>query len=200
MVLNYRRAQKQARQRAFSEKKEAVTKIKLGQPEKSNPLWRVLLNELAYIFEGELELVFPTEWNKHYFNWFHRMEKTGFRQELHYSFEELTKVLQNPELVFWFFTVDGEPQILLFGYSILDEQKKAFYLDTFAVKRRGEGIGNIVMKLLIRWAKTKKFHAIILDTELKDEKGFPLQQFYTQHGFETVSSSKKGDVIMKRTL
>jgi GNAT superfamily N-acetyltransferase len=178
----------------------SVTKTKLVQPERSNPLWQVLLDELAVIFEGELELIFPAEWNKHYFEWFHSMEKTGFRQELHYSFEELAAALQNPELVFWFFTVDEQPQILLFGYSSLDEQKKAFYLDTFAVKRRGEGIGNIVLKLLIRWAKTKKFHSIVLDTEVKDEKGFPLQHFYAQHGFETVSISEKGDIIMKHRL
>jgi len=182
------------------EKKIAVTKTKLVQPERSNPLWQVLVDELAVIFEGELELIFPTEWNKHYFEWFHSMEKTGFRRELHYSFDDLTKALQNPELVFWFFNVDGQPQILLFGYSSPDEPKKDFYLDTFAVKRRGEGIGNIVMKLLIRWAKTKKFQSIVLDTEIKDEKGFPLQHFYTQHGFETVSIPKKGDVRMKRGL
>ena len=181
------------------EKKIAVTKTKLVQPERSNPLWQVLVDELAVIFEGDLELVFPAEWNKHYFDWFHSIEKTGFRQELRYSFEELTKALQNPELVFWFFTVDGQPQILLFGYSTLDEQKKVFYLDTFAVKRRGEGIGNIVMKLLLRWAKTKKFHSIVLDTEIKNEKGFPLQHFYTEHGFETISCSKN-DVKMKRLL
>ena len=176
-----------------------MSKIKLVQPEKSNPLWRVLIDELAYIFEGELDLVFPTEWNSHYFDWFHSMEKSGFREELHYSFEELTKLLEKPELVFWFFTVDGEPQILFLGYPIQDKQK-SFYLDTFAVKRRGEGIGNIVMKLLIRWAKTRHFKSIVLDTEEKDEKGFPLQQFYTQHGFETVSSSRKGDILMKLHL
>jgi ribosomal protein S18 acetylase RimI-like enzyme len=95
--------------------------------------------------------------------------------------------------------VDGQPQILLFGYSTLDEQKKVFYLDTFAVKRRGEGIGNIVMKLLLRWAKTKKFHSIVLDTEIKNEKGFPLQHFYAENGFETISCSKN-DVKMKRLL
>ena len=177
-----------------------MTKIKLTQPEKSNPIWGNLVDKLAYLFQGELELVFPTEWNNHYFTWFHSMENAGFRQELHYSFEELTQLLENPELVFWFFTVNGEPQIILFGYTILEEQKKVFYLDTLSVKRRGEGIGNIVMKLLIRWAKTKRLQAIILDTELKDEKGFHLQQFYTQHGFETVSISEKGDVIMKRML
>jgi len=128
------------------------------------------------------------------------MEEAGFRRELQYSFEELTKNLENPELVFWFITADGEPQILLLGYSIPDKEAKSFYLDTFAVKRRGEGIGNIVIEFLIRWAQTKQFQAIVLDTELRDEKGIPLQQFYAKHGFETASISEKGDVIMKRRL
>jgi GNAT superfamily N-acetyltransferase len=170
------------------------------QLEKDNPLWRQLLCELAEIFKGELEIVFPTEWNRHYFSWFHSMEEAGFRRELQYSFEEVTESLENPELVFWFITVDGEPQILLFGYSIPGKQAKSFYLDTFVVRRRGEGIGNIVMEFLIRWAQIKQFQAIVLETEVMDEKGFPLQQFYAKHGFETVSISKKGDVIMKRML
>ena len=170
------------------------------QPEKDNPLWRHLLDELANLYEGRLEIVFPTELNKHYFSWFHSMEEAGFRRELQYSFEELTKNLQNPELLFWFITADGEPQIILLGYSIPDKEAKSFYLDTFAVRRRGEGIGNIVIEFLIRWAQTKQYHSIVLDTELRDEKGIPLQQFYAKHGFETVSISEKGDVIMKRML
>jgi len=185
---------------SFGGEKEALSEAKpILQPEKDNPLWRQLLRELAKMFKGELDIVFPTEWNRHYFSWFHGMEEAGFRRALQYSFEELTKNLENPELVFWFITVDGEPQILLFGYSIPDEQAKSFYLDTFAVRRRGEGIGNIIIEFLIRWAQTKQFQAIVLDTELKDEKGFPLQQFYAKHGFETVSTSEK-DVIMKRML
>jgi GNAT superfamily N-acetyltransferase len=177
-----------------------VNKTKqIFQPEKDNPLWRQILDELTNLYEGELDIIFPTEWNKYYFSWFHSMEEAGFRRELQYSFEELTKILENPELVFWFITVDGEPQILLFGYSIQDEKAKSFYLDTFAVRRRGEGIGDIVMEFLIRWTQTKQFQAIVLDTELKDEKGIPLQQFYAKHGFETVSISEK-DVIMKRML
>ena len=197
---NYRRAKKQLQQDSFLEKRIAVTKIKLVQAERSNPLWEVLVEELAVIFEGELELIFPTEWNKHYFDWFHSMEKTGFRQELHYSFEELTKILENPELVFWFITKDGEPQILLLGYSLPDKYAETFYLDTFAVKPRGKGIGSIVIDFLIHWAKIKLYKSIVLDTELRDEKGFSLKQFYTKHGFKTVSISEKGDAIMKRLL
>jgi GNAT superfamily N-acetyltransferase len=182
-------------------RREAVNKTKqILQPEKDNPFWRQLLGELANLYEGRLEIVFPTEWNRHYFRWFHGMEEAGFRRELQYSFEELTGTLENQELVFWFITVDGEPQILLFGYSIPEKEKKSFYLDTFAVKPRGKGIGNVVMEFLIRWAKTKQYRAIVLDTELRDEKGIPLQQFYKKHGFETVSSSEKGDVAMKRML
>ncbi len=169
------------------------------QPEKDNPLWQQLLRELAKIFKGEMNIVFPTEWNRHYFSWFHSMEEAGFRRELQYSFEELTKNLEKPELVFWFIIVDSEPQIFLLGYSIPDEQAKSFYLDTFVVRRRGEGIGDVVMEFLIRWAKTKQYQAIVLDTELKDEKGIPLQHFYAKHGFETVSISEN-DVTVKRML
>lgn len=170
------------------------------QPEKDNPLWQQLLLELPNRHEEELEIVFPTEWNKKYFSWFHRIEKMSFRRELQYSFEELTKILENPDLIFWFIKMDGKPQILFLGYSIPDQNRKSYYFDTFAVNRRGEGIGNIVIEFMILWAKTKQFRTIFLDTELKDEKGIPLQQFYAKHGFETVSISEKGDVIMKRVL
>ena len=169
------------------------------QPEKSNPFWRQLLHELATTFKGEVEIVFPTEWNRHYFSLFHGMEETGFRRALQYSFKELTKNLKKPELVFCFITVDGEPQILLFGYVIPDVEEKYFYLDTFAVRRRGEGIGDIVMEFLIRWAQTKQYQAIVLDTELRDEKGIPLQHFYAEHGFETVSATES-NITMKRIL
>lgn len=157
------------------------------------------MHELAKKFNGELEIVFPTEWNRHYFSLFHGMEEAGFRRALQYSFRELTKSLENLELVFWFITADAKPQILLFGYAIPDGEAKSFYLDTLAVRRRGEGIGDIVMEFLIRWAQTKQYQAIVLDTELRDEKGIPLQQFYAKHGFETVSSSNN-DVTMKRML
>jgi GNAT superfamily N-acetyltransferase len=99
-----------------------------------------------------------------------------------------------------FITKDDEPQIVILGYSILDNQKKSFYLDTFAVKPRGKGIGNIVIQFLIRWAETKNYNSINLDTELQDEKGFPLKEFYSKLGFETISISEKGDVIMKFKL
>ncbi len=169
------------------------------QPEKDNPFWRQLLRELAKKFNGELDIVFPTEWNSYSFSLFHGMEKSGFRRELQYSFKELTKSFKNPELVFWLITEDGEPQVLLFGYAIPDREAKSFYLDTLTVRRRGEGIGDIVMEFLIRWAQTKQYRAIVLDTELRDEKGFPLQHFYAEHGFETVSTSEN-DVTMKRML
>ena len=171
----------------------------LIQKEKDNPIWRQLLHELASMYEGKLELVFPSEWNSECFSLFHSMEKSGFRRELHYSFEELLKNLESPELVFWFITEDNEPKIVVLGYSVLDDSK-SFYLDTFAVKPRGKGIGNVVMQFLVQWAKTKQYNSIVLDTEQKDEKGIPLQQFYTKLGFEIVSVTKKGDLIMRHKL
>jgi ribosomal protein S18 acetylase RimI-like enzyme len=178
-----------------------VTKRKqLIQQEKHNPVWQQLLKVLSEMYEGELKLVFPSEWNDDCFSLFHSMEKSGFRRELHYSFDELLKNLENPELVFWFITEDNEPQIVVLGYSQLEKPTKSFYLDTFAVKPRGKGIGIVVMQFLVQWTKTKQYHSIVLDTEQKDEKGIPLQQFYTKLGFETVSKTKKGDLVMKLKL
>ena len=172
----------------------------LIQKEKDNPVWQQLLKELSKIYEGDLKLVFPSEWNRDCFSLFHNVEKSGFRRELQYSFEELLKNLESPELVFWFITEDNEPQIVVLGYSMLEKQKKAFYLDTFAVKPRGKGIGNVVMGFLVQWAKTKHYTSMFLDTEQKDEKGIPLQQFYSKLGFEVVSVSEKGDLVMKLKL
>jgi len=182
-------------------RKKVMSKTKtIIQPEKDNPLWRQLLFKLTKMFKGRLDIVFPIEWNEQYFSWFHIMEKEGFRWELRYSFEEIAKILENPDLVFWFVTLDGEPQILLLGYSIPHRAMKSFYLDTLAVRCRGKGIGHIVMDFLILWARTKQYQAIILDTELRAEKGIPLQHFYAKHGFKIVSKSKTGDIKMECVL
>ena len=170
------------------------------QPEKNNPIWRQLLFKLAEKFEGTLDIIFPKEWNEQYFSWFHIIEEEDFRRELRYSFEKIAKTLENQDLVFWFVTMEGEPQIFLLGYSIPHEPVKSFYLDTLAVRRRGEGIGHIVMDFLIRWARTKQYQTIILDTELTDEKGIPLQQFYAKHGFKIIARSETGNVTMKCVL
>ena len=170
------------------------------QPEKDNPFWRQLLIELAKMFEGALDIIFPKEWNEQYFSWFHIIEEEDFRWELRYSFQEIAKILENPNLVFLFVTMSGEPQILLLGYSIPHEPVKSFYLDTLAVRRRGKGIGHIVMDFLICWARTKQYQTIVLDTELTDEKGIHLQQFYEKHGFKSVSRSETGNITMKCVL
>lgn len=184
---------------SFGEEKLKETK-EIVQPERDNPLWKQLIDELTILYKEKLKLVFPSQWNKNCFSLFHNMEKYGFRRELQYNFKEILKNLENPDLVFLFITKNDEPQIVILGYSILDNQKKSFYLDTFAVKPRGKGIGNIVIQFLIRWAKTKNYNSINLDTEVQDEKGFPLKEFYSKLGFETISISEKGDVIMKFKL
>ena len=173
--------------------------VPINQPEKDNPLWQQLLSELVKMFAGNLELVFPRVWNQQCFSLFKSIEEYAFRQELRYSYGEIAKILENPDLVFYFVTVDSEPQILLLGYSIPNEGAKAFYLDTLAVRRRGEGIGHIVMSFLIRWARTKHFNAIILETEAIDEKGFILPQFYAKHGFEVIAKTEV-NITMKCVL
>ena len=152
------------------------------------------------MFEGTLYIIFPEEWNEQYFSWFHTIEKEDFRLELQYSFQEIAKILENPDLVFWFVTMDGEPQILLLGYSIPHEPGKSFYLDTLAVRRKGKGIGQIVIDFLIRWALKRKYRTIVLDTELNDEKGIPLKQLYAKHGFKVIAESETGNITMECVL
>jgi len=170
------------------------------QHEEDNVIWRLLLPRLAKKFEGTLQLVFPKEWNEQYFSWFRIIEEEDFRYELRYSFEEVAEILEKPDLVFLFITMDDQPQILLLGYSIPHETEESFYLDTLAVRRRGKGIGHVVMNFLIHWARTKQYQTIILDTELTDEKGFHLPQFYAKHGFKIVARSEAGDITMKCVL
>jgi ribosomal protein S18 acetylase RimI-like enzyme len=169
----------------------------IQQPEKDNPLWQQLKLRLSEIFEGKLDIIFPEEWNEQYFSWFHVFEEETFRLELQYSFEEIAKILKHSDLVFCFITVEDQPQILLLGHSICNGNSRSFYLDTLAVRRRGKGIGHIVLDFLISLARTKQYQTITLDTELTDEKGFLLQQFYEKHGFKIIDQSETGNITMK---
>jgi len=172
----------------------------IQQSEKYNPLWQQLKLRLSEIFDGKLGIVFPEEWNEKYFSWFHVVEEETFRLELQYSFEEIARILEHKDLVFCFITVEDQPQILLLGYSICNGNTKSFYLDTLAIRHRGKGIGHLVLDFLISWARTKQYQIIILDTELIDEKGFPLPQFYAKHGFKIVGQSETGNITMKYFL
>ncbi len=172
----------------------------IPENEQNTEIWSRLKDELSRMYEGEIQLVRPKECNERCFQWFHILEEEDFRYELRYTQDEITQRLTYPDVLFFFILRGDTPEILVLGYRLHDCEKPTFYLDTLAVRQRGRGIGHVVMSFVINRARSKQYHAILLDTEEKDEKGIPLQRFYQKHGFETVSHTESGDLIMKLTL
>jgi ribosomal protein S18 acetylase RimI-like enzyme len=162
--------------------------------------WSLLETELIRKYGGELKLVLPKSCDEQCFRWFHILEEEDFRFELRYTREEIAERLNYPEVLFFFIIKEEIPEILVLGYNSPDYESRVFYLDTVAVRQRGRGIGDIVMRFLIHRALNKGYKAIILDTEEKDEKGIPLQHFYEEHGFEAITRTERGDLTMRLDL
>ncbi len=164
-----------------------------------DPLWMGLMRELSRMYEGSLQIVFPDEWNEEYYSWFHEIEKEVFRFELRYTYDEITKILTHPNPLFFFIIRDSEPEILVLGYSPKEDREKIFYLDTLALRQKGRGIGKIILKYLIDWARNMEYDAILLDTE-EEDKGFHLRRFYEKNGFRVIACSETGNLTMKHLL
>jgi len=162
--------------------------------------WLLLKSKLFSKISDEITLVLPKGCDEQCFRWFQILEEDDFRFDLRYTREEIIERINYPEVLFFFILRDKIPEILVLGYKLPDSETPLFYLDTLAVRQRGRGIGDIVMQFLIQRARSKQYHAIILDTEEKDEKGIPLQRFYEEHGFKTIARTESGDLTMRLDL
>ena len=162
--------------------------------------WIQLKKELSVKYSGDIELVFPKGCDDQCFRWFEILEEEDFRYELRYTRAEVLERLNHPGVLFFFIICKEIPEILVLGYEQPSYEPSTFCLDTIAIRQRGRGIGDIVMRFLIDWARGKQYQAMILDTEEKDEKGIPLQHFYEEHGFETIARTKDSDITMKLVL
>jgi len=178
----------------------AVAPLPIVQTEGDNILWSQLVTELSRHYEGTLKVVFPAELDERTYSWFRAIEDYNFRAELRYSFDEMKPILSKPELLFLFVFKGELPEIVVMGYTNPSEPERVFRLDTFAINKRGKGIGHIVMDFLIKWARAKPYVAITLDTEETDEKGIRLQRFYEKHKFVVIGREPNGDLTMKCSL
>lgn len=178
----------------------AVAPLPIVQTEGENILWSQLVTELSRHYEGTLKVVFPAELDERTYSWFRAIEDYNFRAELRYSFDEMKPILSKPELLFLFVFKGELPEIVVLGYTNPNEPERVFRLDTFAINKRGKGIGHIVMNFLIKWARAKQYVAITLDTEETDEKGIRLQRFYEKHKFVVIAREPSGDITMKCSL
>ncbi|MFW9976226.1 MAG: GNAT family N-acetyltransferase [Candidatus Thorarchaeota archaeon] len=142
----------------------------------------------------------PEVWSDHFENWFKEIEAESFRESLRYNTEELKIRLNEEDLLLLFIVVNGDPEGVILGYRVTREQGATFYLDTFAVKTKGKGIGRIILSTIIKWATLNGFQAIELDTEAENELGIPLQHFYETFGFVVQRVEDDGNITMKLVL
>ena len=162
-------------------------------------LWRDLLPEVNALLQKSTKLVFPGEPDT-YYQWFREIEKDSFREELRYTVDDLEERLQRDDILFLFFLSGDGPEILLLAYSDSDSLEKTIYLDTIAVKSRGQGIGSLVMKTLIEYSRKKGYTRILLDTEQQNDHNQELVTFYRKFGFRETEISEDGNITMELVL
>ena len=166
----------------------------------SQDVWETMRAQLIPFFGDELQVVVPDSWSEEYERWFKDIEIHSFRESLRYNTEELQTRMNKNQVLLLFILVGERPEGMILGYPVERNQGAAFYLDTFAVKTRGKGIGGVMLSSIIQWAKLNEFTTIELDTEDKNEAGIPLQRFYENMGFVVQRIEDDGNITMSLTL
>jgi GNAT superfamily N-acetyltransferase len=162
---------------------------------RKDPVWSEIVTSLRPILGATTELDFPEAWSQKYLSWYREIEQSSFRASLTYSEEEILERLEMNDVLMMFLLVNGRPEGLLLGYTLDGLSVETFYLDTIAIRQTGKGIGRIIMSVLIKWARKMRYQRMQLDTELEDEKGLKLTQFYERFGFTIIDSDEETDNI-----
>lgn len=166
----------------------------------SQDVWESMRVQLVPFYGDELQIIIPDSWSDQYEKWFKDIEMQSFREPLRYTTEELQTRMNKEQVLLLFILVGENPEGMILGYPIEENQGSTFYLDTFAVKTRGKGIGRIMLSSIIRWATQNEFSAIKLDTEAENEIGIPLKQFYENMGFVVECIEEDGNITMHLIL
>ncbi|MFX0012840.1 MAG: GNAT family N-acetyltransferase [Candidatus Hermodarchaeota archaeon] len=163
---------------------------------RNTSIWKSLEIKLVELFQSNIKIIFPDVWNDKFYNWYHEIEKIAFRENLRYSYEEVKEKLANNDILFFFILSDSNPEAFILGYSCIIDSKKLFFLDTIAVKKRGQGIGTLLIKYLSNWLEKEKYLGIKAYTEEIDEKHIMLQGFYEKLGFALETKEPNGNLVM----
>ena len=163
---------------------------------KADPIWAGLREELGKIAQMPVTLLFPEAWSEELATWFRDIEVEAFRPELRYGPEDIQERLEQSGLLLLFILFNGKPEAIALGYHLEDAEVETFYIDTVAVKHRGRGTGRALFAWLAKWAKKMGYGRLALDTELENESGFPLRDFYVRLGFREVHADETGNISM----
>ena len=159
-------------------------------------IWNRLAKQLQPLLGSSLRIVIPGAPSEIHHTWFHELENRSFRESLRYNEKELDERLKQEDVLFLFLIADDIPEGVILGNRVTRSDRKTFYLDTLAIRRKGKGIGKIVLSHLIEWAKASGYAAIELDTEAENEDGIPLKKFYETAGFMVQYIEDDGNITM----
>ena len=163
---------------------------------RNTSIWKNLENELSELFHSKIDIIFPDEWKEKFYKWYQEIEDIAFRKNLRYTFEEVKKRLTYNDIFFLFILSNNHPEAFILGYSCQIDSKKIFFLDTIAIKKRGQGIGTILLNYLKVWLQKESYSGMKVYTEEIDEKSIRLRHFYEKLGFSLETRENDGNLIM----
>ena len=161
--------------------------------------WNKISNELNEKFKLHTRVVTPEKLTPDVLNWYHIIDNVAFREELHYSDEELQERWNKNNCQLVFLLDDSGPVAVHLGYD-LESDSDTYYIDTLATKLEGKGIGSILTNYIKEYAKEEEYFNVQLDTEAVNERGIPLRHFYEKNGFKIVHYDPTGNLTMKLIL
>lgn len=132
-------------------------------------------------------------------NWYHSIDNVAFREELHYSDEDLQERWNKSNRQFVFLLDESGPLAVHLGYD-LEPNSDTYYIDTLATKMEGKGIGSMLTNYIKEYAKEEDYSELQLDTEAVNERGVLLRHFYEKNGFKLVHNDPDGNITMKLYL
>lgn len=118
-----------------------------------------------------------------------------FRADLWYSSEDLLEKSLKKDFICLIIHANNEPVAFLYGYD--DEFDPLwFFLDEIATKIEGQGIGKVLIVLLLVYCFELDYNFVTLYTEDQDETGRHLKDFYEHLGFAYMGTDPEVGVIM----
>jgi GNAT superfamily N-acetyltransferase len=158
--------------------------------------WNKISNDLKNRFSSDIKVVIPDKLTEEVKNWYHEIDNVAFRDELHYSDEEIQDRWNKSNSQFIFLLDNSGPIAVHIGYD-LEPNSDTYYIDTLATKVEGKGIGSVFANYIKEYAKNEDYTELQLDTEVVNERGLVLKHFYEKNGFKQINGYPDGNITMK---
>ena len=171
-----------------------------GQPSGDEPVWRKLQTSFSEALGRDIRLFLPTDWSSDVYTLFQQLEQVSFRPSLRYTNAEMEERLKHRDVLLMYLMSDNIVEGVMLCYAVRPIANRVYYLDTLAVRRKGLGLGKLMIGALLEWVSQKDYLTLRLDTEEINETGHSLLSFYTSLGFVKTDEDDSGDITMEKPL